>query len=56
MLINQVICKFNSSVASMLEEIFPTIASKLFNTLSNDLFPSGPGSHTEVWMFTQAIL
>ena len=55
-LINQVICKFNSSVASMLEEIFPSIASRLFNTLSSDAFPSGPGSNTDVRMFTQARL
>lgn len=46
-LINQIICKFNTSVSSLLEEIFPIITSKLFNTLSKDMFSSGPGSNTE---------
>ncbi|KAJ6844968.1 exportin-T [Iris pallida] len=46
-LINQVIYKFSTSVRAMLEEIFPTIASKLFNILSSDAFSSGPGSNTE---------
>lgn len=52
LLINQVICKFSSSVAGMLEEIFPAIASRLFNILSSDAFPSGPGYNTEVRVFT----
>ncbi|XP_020593420.1 exportin-T-like isoform X1 [Phalaenopsis equestris] len=45
-LLNQVICKFGTSLESILEEIFPTIASRVFLTLSRE-FPSGHASNTE---------
>lgn len=46
-LINQVICKFNTSATGILEDIFPTVASRLFHFLSSDAFPTGPGCNTE---------
>ncbi|KAG9457317.1 hypothetical protein H6P81_001825 [Aristolochia fimbriata] len=46
-LINQLICKFNTLVHDILEEIFPAIASRAFDILPRDAFPSGPGSNTE---------
>ncbi|KAK1287212.1 Exportin-T [Acorus calamus] len=45
-LINQLICKFNTSVGGILEELFPAIASRFFHILPKDV-PSGPGSNTE---------
>ncbi|XP_010273842.1 PREDICTED: exportin-T-like isoform X2 [Nelumbo nucifera] len=47
MLINQLICKFNTLVGGILEEIFPTIASRVLHILPRDAFPSGPGCNTE---------
>ncbi|KAG1342623.1 Exportin-T [Cocos nucifera] len=47
LLINQLICKFDTSVRSLLEEIFPAIASRLFVILSSDAFSSGSGANTE---------
>ncbi|XP_010937337.1 exportin-T-like isoform X2 [Elaeis guineensis] len=47
LLINQLICKFDTSVGSLLEEIFPAIASRLFVFLSSDAFSSGSGANTE---------
>ncbi|KAG1366368.1 exportin-T [Cocos nucifera] len=46
-LINQLICKFNTSMGCLLEMIFPAIASRLFAILSSDAFPSGSGANTE---------
>ncbi|XP_077240947.1 ARM repeat superfamily protein isoform X2 [Tasmannia lanceolata] len=46
-LINQLICKFNTLVGDILEEVFPAIASRVFHILPQDAFPSGPGSNTE---------
>ncbi|KAK9282212.1 hypothetical protein L1049_005125 [Liquidambar formosana] len=46
-LINQLICKFNTLFREILEEVFPTIAGKIFNILPRDAIPSGPGSNTE---------
>ncbi|XP_068660519.1 exportin-T-like [Aristolochia californica] len=46
-LINQLICKFSTSVRDILEEIFPAIASRTFDILPRDALPSGPGSNTE---------
>ncbi|KAF8388722.1 hypothetical protein HHK36_025402 [Tetracentron sinense] len=46
-LINQLICKFNSLVGDILEEIFPAIANRVLHILPRDAFPSGPGSNTE---------
>ena len=47
-LVNQIICKFKSSASTVLEEIFPTIASHLSVILSQDAFSAGPASNTEV--------
>uniref|UniRef100_A0A5B6Z9J3 Exportin-T n=2 Tax=Davidia involucrata TaxID=16924 RepID=A0A5B6Z9J3_DAVIN len=47
LLINQLICKFNTAVRDILEEVYPTIASRIFNILPKDAFPTGPGSNTE---------
>ncbi|CAL9121533.1 exportin-T isoform X1 [Musa acuminata AAA Group] len=46
-LVNQLISKFSTSVESILEEIFPAVASRLIVILSKDAFPSGPGCNTE---------
>ncbi|KAK3006945.1 hypothetical protein RJ639_016900, partial [Escallonia herrerae] len=46
-LINQLICKFNTAVHDILEELYPVLASRIFNILPRDAFPSGPGSNTE---------
>ncbi|KAF5189196.1 Exportin-t like [Thalictrum thalictroides] len=46
-LINQLICKFNTMVREILEEIFPIIASKVFHVLPRYAFPSEPGGNTE---------
>lgn len=49
-LVNQIICKFKSSASAILEEIFPTIASRLSAILSQDAFSAGPASNTEVML------
>lgn len=49
-LVNQIICKFKSSASAVLEEIFPTIASRLSVILSQDAFSAGPASNTEVML------
>ncbi|KAJ0007010.1 hypothetical protein Pint_29154 [Pistacia integerrima] len=46
-LLNQLICKFNTSVRDILDEIFPAIAGRIFNVIPRDGFPSGPGTNTE---------
>lgn len=46
-LINQIICKFNSSASGILEDVFPTIASRLSVILSQDAFSTGPAGNTE---------
>ncbi|XP_055825792.1 exportin-T isoform X1 [Solanum dulcamara] len=47
LLLNQLICKFNTGVQDILEEVYPAIASRVFNILPRDAFPTGPGSNTE---------
>ncbi|MQL73677.1 hypothetical protein Taro_006011 [Colocasia esculenta] len=47
LLINQLICKFNTAVAGIVESIFPAMANRLFSILPKESFPSGPGSNTE---------
>ncbi|PKA52335.1 Exportin-T [Apostasia shenzhenica] len=47
LLINQVICKFGTSVERIMEEIFPKVASRLTVILSSNPFSSGLGSNTE---------
>lgn len=46
-LLNQLICKFNTLVHDILEEAFPAIAGRIFNIVPRDAFPSGPGTNTE---------
>ncbi|KAF0908164.1 hypothetical protein E2562_022964 [Oryza meyeriana var. granulata] len=46
-LINQIICKFNSSANALLEDVFPAIASHLSVILSQDAFSNGLASNTE---------
>ncbi|KAF2300956.1 hypothetical protein GH714_018585 [Hevea brasiliensis] len=47
LLLNQLICKFNTSFRDILEEVFPAIAGRMFNDIPKDAFPSGPGTNTE---------
>ncbi|XP_059640666.1 exportin-T [Cornus florida] len=46
-LMNQLICKFNTAVRDILEEVYPAIVSRIFNVLPRDVIPSGPGGITE---------
>ncbi|PSR96202.1 Exportin-T like [Actinidia chinensis var. chinensis] len=46
-LLNQLICKFNTGLHDILEQVYPSIASRIFNILPREGFPSGPGSNTE---------
>ncbi|CAI0470706.1 unnamed protein product [Linum tenue] len=46
-LLNQLICKFNTSVHGILDEIFPAIAGRIFTVIPSNGFPSGPGTNTE---------
>ncbi|KAH7655403.1 exportin-T protein [Dioscorea alata] len=46
-LINQLISKFNISIAGMLGDIFPTIVSRVFQLLPSDAFSFDPGYNTE---------
>ncbi|KAK4413751.1 Exportin-T [Sesamum alatum] len=46
-LLNQLICKFGVGVHDILEEVYPIIASRVFNILPNNDILSGPGSCTE---------
>ncbi|KAL9267057.1 Exportin-T-like protein [Drosera capensis] len=46
-LLNQLICKFKTSVHDILEEVFPVIASRVFTILPRDVFLSGPVGNTE---------
>lgn len=47
LLLNQIICKFNTLFHDILEEVFPTIAGRIFNVIPRDAVPSGPGTNTE---------
>ncbi|XP_022889534.1 exportin-T-like isoform X3 [Olea europaea var. sylvestris] len=46
-LLNQLICKFNTGVYDILEEVYPVIAGRLFSILPRGDIPSGPGGSTE---------
>ncbi|EXB23808.1 hypothetical protein L484_009569 [Morus notabilis] len=46
-LLNQLICKFNTSVHDILDEVFPAIAGRILSVIPRDVFPSGPGTNTE---------
>lgn len=49
LLLNQLICKFNTLFHDILDEVFPAIAGMIFNVVPTDAFPSGPGTtNTEV--------
>lgn len=55
-LLNQLICKFSTSVYGILEDVFPTIASRIFNIIPRDALPSGPGTNIEVLLICSLIL
>lgn len=55
-LLNQLICKFNTSVEDILENVYPVIAGRIFSILPRDTIPSGPGSNTEVYELAKFIL
>ncbi|KAJ4841704.1 hypothetical protein Tsubulata_032461 [Turnera subulata] len=46
-LLNQLICKFNTSVHDILDEVFPAIAASVFKISPVDAFASGYGTNTE---------
>ncbi|KAK7277040.1 hypothetical protein RIF29_18189 [Crotalaria pallida] len=46
-LLNQLICKFSTSVRDIVEEIFPAVADRIFSVIPRDGLPSGPGAVTE---------
>ncbi|KAK4410472.1 Exportin-T [Sesamum angolense] len=46
-LLNQLICKFGVGVHDILEEVYPVIATRVFNILPKNDILSGPGSCTE---------
>uniref|UniRef100_A0A2P2LED1 Exportin-T n=2 Tax=Rhizophora mucronata TaxID=61149 RepID=A0A2P2LED1_RHIMU len=46
-LLNQLICKFKTSLHDILVEVFPAIASRIFNIIPQDAFPSEARSRTE---------
>ncbi|KAM0952505.1 putative armadillo-like helical, exportin-1/Importin-beta, exportin-T [Dioscorea sansibarensis] len=46
-LINQLISKFNTSIAGILGDIFPTIVSRVFQLLPSDAFSFDPRYNTE---------
>ncbi|XP_050384216.1 exportin-T [Argentina anserina] len=46
-LLNQLICKFNTLFSDILDEVFPAIADRILKIIPIDAFPSGPGSNTE---------
>nr|GMC51927.1 exportin-T isoform X1 [Ipomoea batatas] len=46
-LLNQLICKFNTAISDMLEQVYPPLAGRIFSILPRDAFPSGPGCNTE---------
>lgn len=58
-LLNQLICKFGTSVRDILEDVYPVVAGRIFIVIPRDGLPSCPGAVTEVfvWLFclTQCI-
>jgi exportin-T len=48
LLLNQLICKFNILVRDILEEIFPSVADRIFSVIPREGLPSGPDAVTEV--------
>lgn len=47
LLLNQLICKFNTLVHDILEEIFPVVAERIFSVIPRNGLPSGPDAITE---------
>ncbi|KAJ1390755.1 Exportin-1/Importin-beta-like [Sesbania bispinosa] len=47
LLLNQLICKFNTLVHDILEEIFPAVADRIFSVIPRDGLPSGLDAVTE---------
>ncbi|KAL5156311.1 Exportin-T [Glycine soja] len=47
LLLNQLICKFNTLVHDILEEIFPSVAERIFSVIPRNGLPSGPDAITE---------
>ncbi|KAK7397511.1 hypothetical protein VNO78_18687 [Psophocarpus tetragonolobus] len=47
LLLNQLICKFNSLVRDILEQIFPAVAERIFSVIPRNELPSGPDAITE---------
>ena len=47
-LLNQFICKFSTLVHDILDKVFPAIAGRTLSVIPRDVFPSGPGTNTEV--------
>jgi exportin-T len=50
-LLNQLICKFSTSVHDIVEEVFPAIAGRIFSLIPTEPFPLGHGTNSEVWKF-----
>ncbi|OIW17531.1 hypothetical protein TanjilG_22643 [Lupinus angustifolius] len=46
-LLNQLICKFSTSVCDIVEEIFPAVADRIFSVIPRHGLPSVPGAVTE---------
>lgn len=46
-LLNQLVCKFSTLIKDILEEIFPIIASRVFNVLQGNAFLPETGGNTE---------
>ncbi|XP_008342570.1 exportin-T-like isoform X2 [Malus sylvestris] len=47
LLLNQLICKFNTLFRDILDEVFPAITGRILNIIPVDTLPSGPGFNTE---------
>ncbi|CAK7356517.1 unnamed protein product [Dovyalis caffra] len=46
-LLNQLICKFNTAVHDIVEEVFPAIAGRIFSIIPTEVLPSGHGTNSE---------
>lgn len=54
-LLNQLMCKFNSSLRDIMEEVYPVVASRIFNLIPRDGFPSRAGAVTEVYLENKSL-
>ena len=48
LLLNQLICKFNTAVGDIMDEVYPAIAGRVFNILPREPLSLGPGGNNEV--------